>query len=150
MDKQANAEKVEIKINPLETIHVAAVQMNVSSDEYTVINTGQIIHVYGPNVDMFQLPNAAGRLVTDSSFKTLFSKYESDWFCVYDNRYIRQWKGESVSKDKIVPMRRYLDEVFNPDKVINIINRYDMRNFMYCDIMSQALFATQLKLIKAK
>ena len=79
-----------------------------------------------------------------------FSKYESDWFCVYDNRYIRQWKGESVSKDKIVPMRRYLDEVFNPDKVINIINRYDMRNFMYCDIMSQALFATQLKLIKAK
>lgn len=79
-----------------------------------------------------------------------FSKYESDWFCVYDNRYIRQWKGECVSKDKIVPMRRYLDEVFNPDKVINIINRYDMRNFMYCDIMSQALFATQLKLIKAK
>lgn len=72
MDKQANAEKVEVKINPLETIHVAAVNMNVSSDEYTVINPNQIIHVYGPNVDMFQLPTSAGKLVTDSSFKTLF------------------------------------------------------------------------------
>ena len=79
-----------------------------------------------------------------------FTKQKSDWFCLYDNRFIRKYKGESVSKDKIVPMRRYLDEMFNPKRVEGIIERFDARAFMYCDIMSQALFQSQLKLIKQK
>ena len=79
-----------------------------------------------------------------------FTKQKSDWFCLYDNRFIRKYKGESVSKDKVVPMRRYLDELFNPKRVEGIIERFDARAFMYCDIMSQALFQSQLKLIKQK
>lgn len=71
INKKTDAEKVEVKINPLETIRVAAVRMDVSSDEYTVINPGQIVHVYGPNVDMIQFPTNAGKLVTDASFKTI-------------------------------------------------------------------------------
>ena len=79
-----------------------------------------------------------------------FTKQKSDWFCLYDNRFIRKYKGESVSKDKVVSMRRYLDEMFNPKRVEGIIERFDARAFMYCDIMSQALFQSQLKLIKQK
>lgn len=74
MDKQANAEKVEVKINPLETIQVAAIQMNVSSDEYTILNPGQIIHAYGPNLDKFYLPDKPGKLTTEDSFKKVFGK----------------------------------------------------------------------------
>lgn len=79
-----------------------------------------------------------------------FSKIETDWFCVYDHRFIRQYRGESVAKERVVPMRRYLDELFDAKKATNIIERFDARNFMYCDIMSQALFQSQLKLIKQK
>lgn len=79
-----------------------------------------------------------------------FSKIETDWFCVYDGLYIRKYKGESFKRDKVIPMKRYLDELYNPDAMKNIIDRFDVRAFMYCDIMSQALFQSQLKLIKQK
>ena len=79
-----------------------------------------------------------------------FSKYKPDWFCVYDGKYIRRYRNECFKKDKIVAMKRYLDSNYDPDKAKNILDRFDCRNFMYCDIMSQALFQAQLKLIKQK
>lgn len=72
------------------------------------------------------------------------------WFCLYDGKYIRQYRNECVSKSKIIPMKRYLDEMFNPDLVQMVFDRFDQRNFMFADIMSMALFQTQLKLLKAK
>lgn len=74
---------------------------------------------------------------------------KSKWFCVYDSKYIRQYRGESVNKNLIVPMKRYLDELYNPDMVKMIFDIYDNRGFMYADIMSNALFTAQLKLIKS-
>jgi len=72
------------------------------------------------------------------------------WFCLYDSKYIRQYRGETVNKNIIIPMKRYLDELFNPELVEMIFDRFDQRNFMYADIMSMALFQSQLKLLKAK
>lgn len=72
------------------------------------------------------------------------------WFCLYDGKYIRQYRNECVSKNKIIPMKRYLDEMFNPDLVEMVFDRFDQRNFMYADLMSMALFQTELKLLKAK
>lgn len=79
-----------------------------------------------------------------------FTKNPLDWFCLYDSKYIRKYKGEGVSKDKIIPMRRYLDELYDYQRVTMIIDRFDARGFMFTDIMSQALFQSQLKLIKNK
>lgn len=72
------------------------------------------------------------------------------WFCLYDGKYIKQYNNEKVNKSLITPMKRYLDELFNPDMVMNIFDRYDNRGFMYCDLMSFSLFTSQLKLLKAK
>ena len=72
------------------------------------------------------------------------------WFCVYDGNYIRQYKGECVHKSLVIPMKRYLDEMFFPELVENIFDRFDSKGFMFADLMSMALFQTQLKLIKAK
>lgn len=79
-----------------------------------------------------------------------FSKYENDWFCLYDDKYIRIYKGEKFKKNKALPMVRYLDELYDPDAVKAVITRFDVRGFYYCDIMSQALFQAKLKLIKSK
>lgn len=75
---------------------------------------------------------------------------KSKWFCVYDGKYIRQYKNECVSKSLIIPMKRYLDEYFNPELVEMIFARFDARNFYYADLISMALFQSQLKLLKAK
>ena len=72
------------------------------------------------------------------------------WFTIYDGNIIRQYRNESVSKSIIVPMKRYLDEMFFQDIVESIFDRFDARNFLFADLMSMALFQSQLKLIKAK
>lgn len=74
---------------------------------------------------------------------------KSKWFCVYDSQYIRQYRGECVNKNLIVPMKRYMDELYNPDKIKSIFDLYDHQFYMYADIMSMALFTSQLKLIKS-
>ena len=79
-----------------------------------------------------------------------FSKKESDWFCIYDGKYIRRYRKEKFKKEKSIAMKRYLDELFDPNAVKTVIARFDARDFKYCDIMSQALFQAQLKLIKQK
>lgn len=79
-----------------------------------------------------------------------FSKDKSSWFCLYDNNIIRRYKGETVSRDRIIPMKRYLDELYIPEIVMSIIERYDARDFKFKDMISQATFAANLKLIKPK
>lgn len=80
-----------------------------------------------------------------------FDKFnKKKWFCVYDGKYIRQYRGETVRKDLVIPMKRYLDELFNPDLVTMVFEVYDARGFGYADLMSMSLFTAQLKLIKTK
>lgn len=79
-----------------------------------------------------------------------FSKATEDWFCVYDGRYIRKWKGEGFKKSIVVPMRRYLDELYDAENMSAVIARYDARAYMYADLMSQALFTSKLKQLKSR
>ena len=79
-----------------------------------------------------------------------FTKYENAWFCIYDSKYVRVYKNESFKKDKVIPMVRHLDELFSPELVKSVIERYDAKAFIYCDLMSQALFTSYIKEIKQK
>lgn len=80
-----------------------------------------------------------------------FDKFDKKkWFCIYDGKWIRQYRGETVSKDKYKPMKRYLDAVYSVEFVNQIFEMYDNRCFGYADLMSMALFQSQLKLLKAK
>lgn len=80
-----------------------------------------------------------------------FDKFDKKkWFCVYDGKWVRQYSGETVSKDKYHSMKRYLDGIYNAEYVKNIFEMYDNRYFGYADLMSMALFQSQLKLLKAK
>ena len=80
-----------------------------------------------------------------------FDKFDKKkWFCLYDGRYIRQYRNETVKESIIFPMKRYLDGIYNQDIVLNVFERFDSRDFLFCDLMSMALFQSQLKLLKAK
>jgi hypothetical protein len=79
-----------------------------------------------------------------------FTKSPSDWFCVYDGKYIRQYKGETINKDLVLPMRRHLDELFNEELAISVFDRYDAKSFVYTDVLSLATFRARMKELKAK
>jgi len=80
-----------------------------------------------------------------------FDKFDKKkWFCIYDGKWVRQYSGETVAKSMYHPMKRYLDGVYNADFVKQIFEMYDNRYLGYTDLMSMALFQSQLKLIKAK
>jgi len=77
-----------------------------------------------------------------------FSKDPSSWFNVWDGNIIKRYGNQTVAKGIIIPMRRYLDEMYNADTVKSIIDMYDARAFRYADLVSQAYFADNLKQIK--
>lgn len=79
-----------------------------------------------------------------------FTKDKANWYCLYDGKYIRKYRGETVNKGIIIAMKRYLDEKYIPDSVNSIIERYDTKSFIYSDLISQATFAADLKVIKNK
>ena len=80
----------------------------------------------------------------------MFSKNPQDWYSVYDGRYIRKYRGESINPNRKIAMIRHIDNFFNPDIVKGIFDRYDARAFMYADIISQASFSAKMKELKAK
>ena len=79
-----------------------------------------------------------------------FSKDPQDWFCLYDGKIIKKYNKETVNKTKTIAMKRYLDNIYDADLAKSVIERYDARAFFYADLISQATFAAQLKLIKNK
>lgn len=79
-----------------------------------------------------------------------FSKFKAEWFCLYDGKYIRKYRGEGFKKSKVIAMRRYLDEYYDADVAKQVVERFDARGFCYTDIMSQALFQEALRQIKNK
>lgn len=79
-----------------------------------------------------------------------FSKRPEDWFCLYDNKYIRKYRGESIKKDKVIAMRRHIDEVFSSALITDVFDRYDVKDYMYADIISMACFRARMSELKAK
>ena len=80
----------------------------------------------------------------------MFTKFTKDWFCIYDGRYIRQYRNETVNKNAFIPMKRHLDKLYNQEIVKTIFDMYDAKAFKYADIMSQANFSALMKELKAK
>lgn len=75
-----------------------------------------------------------------------FSKHKDQWFTVWDSNIIKKYNNENVSNR--IPMRKYLDEVFNPMLVDNVYDMYNARAFKYKDLSTQILFQCQLELLK--
>jgi hypothetical protein len=91
-----------------------------------------------------------GRRLRRVSHLIMFSKDKKDWFCEYDGGIIRRYNGECVARGLRLPMKRYLDENYVPELVNAVILRYDARNYLFADLISQATFAAKLKEIKQK
>lgn len=74
-----------------------------------------------------------------------FSKDTADWFVVWDNNCIAKYNKEQKTG---IAMRRYIDELFNPEIVNGVFEQYDSRAFKYKNLITKKQFAYQLSLIK--
>ena len=79
-----------------------------------------------------------------------FSKQKKDWFCLYDDLYIRQYHNECVSKELHIALYRNLDSVFNPELQKAIIDCNDAQGFMFADLISMAIWQARMKELKNK
>lgn len=68
-------------------------------------------------------------------------------FTVWDNNTIAKYNGEKV---RVVPMRPYLDQIFNVEARDTIIALFDMRCFYFRNLLTQKKFKKELELLKPR
>ncbi len=79
------------------------------------------------------------------SYVIKFTTDKSTWFTVWDNRVIKRYNKENVSA---VPMRKFLDEIFNDDLVAQVKIMFDSRYFLFRDLITQKMFKKELTILK--
>lgn len=70
-----------------------------------------------------------------------------DMFTLWDSKVISLYHNERV---RVIPMRPYLDEVYNVEMVNNVIGLYDNRMFCFRNLITQKKFKKALELLKPR
>lgn len=81
------------------------------------------------------------------SYVIMFSKDKKDWFTVWNSRMIAQYNGEQVNK---IPMRPYLDVMYDTEQRDTIIAMFDARAYWFKTLFAQKLFKKNLELLKPR
>ena len=79
-----------------------------------------------------------------------FTKNPNDWYCIYDDIYIKKYNNQTVAKELVIPMTRHLDNTFLADKRDNIFMLYDYQHFVYCDVSTMANFKARMKELRIR
>ena len=77
-----------------------------------------------------------------------FSKDKNDWYTVWNNSIIAKYNGEKGKP--VIPMRPYLDELYNVDRVKAVIELFDTKSFQFRNLITQKRFQNELKLLKPR
>ena len=122
-----------------------------NSEAYTARRHGTLASILDPNDSNF-----TNKIETDNSllsndkllkprYVIAFTKNKDDWFTVWNNNIIARYNKEKI---QIVPMRRYLDQMYNEDLVNQVIVQYDTRNFLFHNLLTHKLFEKNIQTIK--
>lgn len=68
-------------------------------------------------------------------------------FTVWNRNIIAKWNGELAP---VIPMRPYLDELYNVDRVNSVISIYDARSYLFHNLITQKQFTKELELLKPR
>lgn len=74
-----------------------------------------------------------------------FNKFKDTWFTVWNDNIISDYNGEQKT---IIPMRRYLDEVYNRENANNIVEQFDARAYKFTTLACFKKFQKQMRLLK--
>ena len=122
-----------------------------NSEAYTARRHGTLASILDPNDSNFtnKIETDKSLLSNDKLLKPryviAFTKNKDDWFTVWNNNIIARYNKEKI---QIVPMRRYLDQMYNEDLVNQVIVQYDTRNFLFHNLLTHKLFEKNIQTIK--
>ena len=122
-----------------------------NSEAYTARRHGTLASIIAPNDSNFtnKIETDKSLLSNDKLLKPkyviAFTKNKDDWFTVWNNNIIARYNKEKI---KIIPMRRYLDQMYNEDLVNQVIVQYDTRNFLFHNLLTHKLFEKNIQTIK--
>lgn len=122
-----------------------------NSEAYTARRHGTLASILDPNDSNFtnKIETDRSLLSNDKLLKPryviAFTKNKDDWFTVWNNNIIARYNKEKI---QIIPMRRYLDQMYNEDLVNQIIVQYDTRNFLFHNLLTHKLFEKNIQTIK--
>ena len=122
-----------------------------NSEAYTARRHGTLASILDPNDSNFtnKIETDRSLLSNDKLLKPryviAFTKNKDDWFTVWNNNIIARYNKEKI---QIVPMRRYLDQMYNEDLVNQVIVQYDTRNFLFHNLLTHKLFEKNIQTIK--
>lgn len=122
-----------------------------NSEAYTARRHGTLASILAPNDSNFtnKIETDRSLLSNDKLLKPLyviaFTKNKDDWFTVWNNNIIARYNKEKI---RMVPMRRYLDQMYNEDLVNQVIVQYDTRNFLFHNLLTHKLFEKNIQTIK--
>lgn len=83
--------------------------------------------------------------LTKPSYVIQFSR--NDLFTVWDGNVVAEYNNEKVP---VVPMRPYLDKLYNLERVNTIIELFDVRGFLFRNLITQKKFKKCLELLKPR
>ena len=129
----------------------AVVEYIEPTEKYLQRRKGTVADILTPNESTFTNKiDIDTTLVTKQrlikpTYAIMFRKGHT--FTVWDSNIITQYHGEKVP---IVPMRPYLDKLYNLDRVNTIISLFDTRSFLFHSLITQKQFKKELELLKPR
>ena len=123
------------------------------SEKYLERRKGTIADILMPDASTFtnkiEVDNSlvSNRRLTRPQYVVKFMRSKDTWFTVWDGNTVAKYNGELC---KVIPMRPYLDEVFNSKVRDEIILQFDSRSFMYKNLVTFKFFQKQVQLLKPR
>ena len=131
----------------------AVIEYIEPSEKYKTRRKGTVADILMPDASTFtneiKIDNTliTKQRLIKPTYTIKFTKYKFDWFTVWDNSVICKYNGEKVP---IVPMRPYLDEIYNLERVNTIIQLFDTRSYLFRNLLTQKQYKKQLELLKPR
>lgn len=77
-----------------------------------------------------------------------FSKEPGHWYTVYDGVIVRPYRGESVHESNIIAMRPHLNTYYSRERMMGVVEQYDIQYFRFQNLIDQAYFEEELSFIR--
>lgn len=123
------------------------------NDKYLQRRKGSVANILMPNASTFTNEVQIDRSLLVNKRKCIkpkyiikFGKYANTWYTVWNDNIIKPYKYEELNN--VIPMIRYLDEVYYKERADAVRRTFDNRLFYYTDISTFKKFQKHLKTVK--
>ena len=121
------------------------------TEKYKAMRKGSIADILLPNASMYSNKIEKDDSLIDKSplitpkYVIKFTKDTNNWYTVWNGNIVAKWNGE---KKQVIPMRRYLDEMYSQEMVNNILLEFDTRCFKFRNMITLKQFQSALELLR--